>query len=85
MNYNIENISTLDTGNKSTYQIYKEYGTGVMEDPYYEVVNGTAMTIAVCSEFEAWLICASKNLELHGPMLKRSSWESPNYRYRKLK
>ena len=84
MNYNIDNICTLDIENKSTYEIYKEYGTGVMEDPYYELEGGV-MTVAVCSEFEAWLICASKNLELHGPMLKRTSWESPNYRYRKLK
>lgn len=84
MNYNIDHICKLDTKNKSTYQIYKEYGTGVMEDPYYELEGG-AKTVAVCSEFEAWLISASKNLELHGPMLKRTSWESPNYRYRELK
>lgn len=85
MNYNVDSICKLDTKNVFTYQIYKEYGTGVMEDPYYEIENGTAKTVVVCSEFEAWITCAWKNLELHGPMSKRSSWESPNYRYRKLK
>ena len=84
MKYNIDNICTLDRENKSTYEIYKQHGTGVMEDPYY-TEESFVRQIAVCSEFEAWLICAYKNLELHGPMLKRTSWESPNYRYRKLK
>ena len=83
MDYNIEHISKLDRKQIFTFEFYLENGTGVMEDPYWEEKT-TLRQVAVCSEFEAWITCAYKNLELHGPFAKRTSWETPNYRYRKL-
>lgn len=79
MDYNIEFISKLDRKTVSLYEIYKVKGTGVMEDPYYDIPGST---ILECTEFEAWIMTAYKNFELHGPMVRRSSWESPHYNYK---
>ena len=82
MNYNINGISKLNTQDIYTYNIYKIYGTGVMEDPYYD---GEIIKTVICSEFEAWLISAYMNFELYGSMNNRSSWESPNFNYKKVR
>lgn len=82
MNYYTNGISKLDTHVLHTYNIYKVYGTGVMEDPYYD---GESVKTIICTEFEAWLITAYMNLELYGPILNRTSWESPKFNYKKIK
>lgn len=81
MDYYINGISKLNTQDIYSYNIYKVYGTGVMEDPYYD---GEIVRTIVCSEFEAWLTAAYMNLELYGPMNNRTSWESPKFNYKKV-
>lgn len=62
------------------YDIYIEHGTGVMEDPYIE---GDILRTIECSEFDAFIISEAMNIEKYGIISKRSSWESPMFRYRK--
>jgi hypothetical protein len=81
MNYFKEAISELDCENKDRYVIYLVHGTGVVEDPHHE---GATVNTIECSEFEAWLTAEYLNLQMWGPIKSRSSWESPNYSYKKV-
>lgn len=63
------------------YQIFLEHGHGTMESQHSD---GEVVKTLKCSEVDAWIIAESLNIEEYGVMHKRSSWETPMHRYRKL-
>lgn len=79
MKYNLKSILEFSQ-EVAEYEIYKVYGHGVMEAPFE---NGEVVETFHGSEIEAWIITQHRNIMLHGPMHKRSTWESPHYSYRK--
>lgn len=82
MNYDLESICKKDTTKLGVFRLYEEHGTGVMEDPNYD---GRTVREYTGTEFEAFVVSAAMNIDRHGSMLTRSSWESPNVRYKLIK
>jgi hypothetical protein len=80
MQYNKKFINNLSE-EIDIYQIYEQHGCGVVESPYYD---GKIIRTIRCSEFDAWIISESMNIEKYGIISKRDSWESPTYQYRRV-
>ena len=80
MRYDLGRISNLSQ-DVERYDIFLQFGTGVMEDPYW---GGDILMTLDCSEIDAWIISESMNIQTYGVISKRSSWESPTIAYRKI-
>jgi hypothetical protein len=76
--YDLEQICKMSLEIK-TYEIYKQYGNGVIEAPYKE---GEVIGTLECSEFDAFIISESMNINTWGIISKRNSWESFMFRYK---
>lgn len=81
MKYNLDAISRMST-QITEYEIFEKHGRGVMESPYR---NGDVVETHICSEIDAWIISEYKNIQKHGIISRRSSWESSRYSYRRKK
>lgn len=63
------------------YKIYQEEGCGVQEAPNYE---GKTLKVMEGTEQDLWIVTQAMNIELHGILNKRNSWETPYITYKEI-